>query len=58
MCVRRERKKRESDRKERDQSREEKERKGKEREKNFKQKKFIIAFVTVPLFTHAKLFGI
>ena len=58
MCVRRERKKRESDRKERDQSSEEKERKGKEREKNFKQKKFIIAFVTVPLFTHAKLFGI
>ena len=68
MCVRRERKKRESDRKERDQSREEKRKKKEERErrkkekerreKNFKQKKFIIAFVTVPLFTHAKLFGI
>ena len=36
---------------------EKKERKGKEREKIF-LKKIIIAFVTVPLFTHAKLFGI
>ena len=62
MCERREGKKRENDGEERDQSREEK-RKKKEREeikerRGKRKKNFIIAFVTVPLFVYAKLFGI